>query len=492
MPFEQSLVLILVAALAIGLVPVAIGAAWIAGRRAALPAGGRATDGTQSMDEATAATVALVERVSRVVALLFIAAAGVVIALSGAWADRAVALYVLLGGATLFVVLTQDLLPRSVGAVARYWTGAIGTVLFLALLTGLTGGASSPFAIGWFLLVGGAALGARGASPIAIALVSSAAWVLVSAIAGVIGGIDAIAAGQLALCVVGLLLLAYVGTVAGREQQRAKEEALRLSRFDTLTGLANRAAFYAAVEREISRVGRMGRGFCVLMVDVDDLKPVNDTFGHPAGDDLLRTVTGVITRTIRVTDTAGRYGGDEFMVLLPETEPEGAYTVADKLRREVARLGFRVGERTIRTSISIGLVAFPEDGSTMDALISAADAAMYEAKRRGKNQIVGYATRTERVATPIPALRERDEDAETPLDDRRPTRLPSERRPSLPPQPLAPWEASAGSSPELPAAPREAGTGTWGSSGRPGPTTVEEPGGRRYVVFPIDPDDRAR
>ena len=103
--------------------------------------------------------------------------------------------------------------------------------------------------------------------------------------------------------------------------------------------LISGAAFFTAVESEIRRVGRFGNGFSLLMLDLDDLKPVNDTFGHPAGDDLLRAITGVITRTIRATDTAGRYGGDEFMILLPETDGDGAFVLAEKLRRDVAALG---------------------------------------------------------------------------------------------------------------------------------------------------------
>ena len=137
------------------------------------------------------------------------------------------------------------------------------------------------------------------------------------------------------------------------------------------------------------------------MLDLDDLKPVNDTFGHPAGDQLLRAITEVVLRTVRATDLAGRYGGDEFVVLLPETDAEGAFVVAEKLRRDISTLSVRVQDRAVRTSVSLGMVSFPDDGKTIEELLSAVDAAMYEAKRRGKNQIVGYTTRTERVATAI-------------------------------------------------------------------------------------------
>jgi diguanylate cyclase (GGDEF)-like protein len=137
------------------------------------------------------------------------------------------------------------------------------------------------------------------------------------------------------------------------------------------------------------------------MLDLDDLKPVNDTFGHQWGDRLIKAVADVLRQTIRFTDAAARYGGDEFIVLLPETDASGAYIVAETLRRDIASLTLRASERNVRSSVSVGLVTYPQDGVTIEQLVAAADVAMYEAKRRGKNQIAGYRTRTERVATAI-------------------------------------------------------------------------------------------
>jgi diguanylate cyclase (GGDEF)-like protein len=145
----------------------------------------------------------------------------------------------------------------------------------------------------------------------------------------------------------------------------------------------------------------MGRDFTMLMLDLDDLKPVNDTFGHQWGDRLLKAVADAIRQTIRFTDAAARYGGDEFVILLPETDAAGGYVVAEKLRRDIAALTLRAADRNVRSSVSVGLVTYPHDGGTIEQLVSAADVAMYESKRRGKNRIVGYQTRTERIATAI-------------------------------------------------------------------------------------------
>lgn len=437
MNIPPNVVLVGAAVLAILAMAAALGAAWFAGRRQAeagfgvpggVAAGGvRAgygeprepgstglgtgssgaaltTDGVFATDEAT------IDRVTRVVSLLFIAAAGAVTALSPGGTWDTVATYLLLALGTLFVAFVGDLLKERMAAAHRYALQAVGAIAFLGLLTGFTGGLDSPFVIGYFLLVGGAALAWDGLGPLALALGSGLSYafiglvVVLNGVPGIPGGPDAVTATNLTwilFVLSSLLLLAYVGTVAGRAQRRARDAALRLSRYDALTGLYNRGAFFAAVEREIKRVERSGRGFCLVMMDLDDLKPVNDTFGHPAGDQLLRAITEVVLRTVRATDLAGRYGGDEFVVLLPETDADGAFVVAEKLRRDISGLAIRVQDRAVRTSVSLGMVGYPEDGRTIDDLLSAVDAAMYEAKRRGKNQIVGYTTRTERVATAI-------------------------------------------------------------------------------------------
>src|SRR5439155_3895885 len=128
---------------------------------------------------------------------------------------------------------------------------------------------------------------------------------------------------QLLVNVTGLFLLAYIGASVGREQRQARDAAIRLSTIDSLTGLFNRSYVFTALERELARGDRSGRAFCLVMLDVDDLKSINDRAGHHAGDEVLRTVAEVIRGRIRKIDVATRYGGDEFVALLPETDPTG-------------------------------------------------------------------------------------------------------------------------------------------------------------------------
>jgi diguanylate cyclase (GGDEF)-like protein len=212
--------------------------------------------------------------------------------------------------------------------------------------------------------------------------------------------LNADAAARVAFNVVALVLVAYIGWVIGREQRRAREEALRLSRFDALTGLLSRSFFISTVEREIPRAARTGRPFALLMVDLDGLKAANDRFGHESGDRLIQSVADVLKNDTRAADLPARYAGDEFVVLLPETDLAGALRVAEKIRADLARLALPHNGSFIRTTGSIGLVTFPEDGRTWSELIRRADIAMYEAKRRGRDQIVHYAREAPSMAEP--------------------------------------------------------------------------------------------
>ncbi len=423
MPIEQLLLLL---GMAIAVIVTLIGvivAAWFQRRKGAediatvpLPLDSDLGTGLSILGPRTAADVAALniprpgtaDRVIRVTAFLFLAAVAVFVAVTNAFPATTVDIELLLAAGILFVVFMQDLLPESVLGRSRYWIEAGAAIAFMAVLVGLSGGLSSPFLPGFFLIVAGASLAIDGVAPILLAILAGLSYGLVGVLVAGPTSIMPTTLAWLGFNLVALALLAYLATVAGREQRYARDAAIRLSRFDPPTGLYNRNFFFSVMDREIKRVMRTGHGFSLLMLDLDDLKPVNDTFGHQYGDRLLRAVTDVVQRGVRVTDIAARYGGDEFVVMLPDTDPSGAFVVAEKLRSDIANLALRADERTVRTSVSIGLVAYGEDGTTIETLMGSVDAAMYESKRRGKNQIVGYATRTERAATAIgPAVTER-------------------------------------------------------------------------------------
>ena len=167
------------------------------------------------------------------------------------------------------------------------------------------------------------------------------------------------------------------------ENSRLYTQAEQKARIDDLTGLFNRRHFEERLEDEIARHSRYGGIFSMLILDLDSFKTYNDIYGHLAGDKLLREVGGIIKNSIRSADQAFRYGGDEFTFILPETNIDDAYMVAERIRKEIAA---EMKARNIILTCSIGLVHYPSNGATFNTLMETADAALYYAKTKGGNQ----------------------------------------------------------------------------------------------------------
>jgi diguanylate cyclase (GGDEF)-like protein len=329
------------------------------------------------------------DRVVRIVSWIFILATSTIVALTGLWPETQPAIFALLASAGLFVLVVHDLLPPSALGNAKFILEGTVAITFATLLVVLTGGHESPFFFVFPLLVGGAALVVSPRVTFVLAAVASLGYLLAIAPPGA-GPVEPVTVATVGINLTALVLLAYVAVVIAREQRRARDAAIRLSTIDPLTGLYNRTYFFAAVDREIARSARSNRGFCVLMMDLDGLKTINDQHGHYFGDMVLRGVGEVVRSGVRRIDTAARYGGDEFVVLLPETDPTGAYVLAEKVRIGVTELNVPVSGTRIESSISVGVVAFPDDGRTSDELLISADQAMYASKRGGKNRVMGF------------------------------------------------------------------------------------------------------
>jgi diguanylate cyclase (GGDEF)-like protein len=157
---------------------------------------------------------------------------------------------------------------------------------------------------------------------------------------------------------------------------------------DALTGLANRRQFYEVLGREYERAQRFGQPVSLILLDIDDFKLINDSRGHLAGDAVLHSVAATLAEVIREIDLAARYGGEEFAVLLPQTGPEGAANLAERLRSEIAARSIRFGTDEITgVTASFGVAAGPVNEQTQIDLIASADAALYQAKREGKNHV---------------------------------------------------------------------------------------------------------
>lgn len=177
--------------------------------------------------------------------------------------------------------------------------------------------------------------------------------------------------------------LSVAAVAAGR--RRTLQQERRLSRTDDLTGLVNRRFFRELLLQEVSRARRYGRSFTLLYLDLDDFKRINDQYGHEAGDAVLRLVAAVIRRTCRAYDVAARQGGDEFLVLLPETDAAAASIVARRLQ---ARMAAELDAGEGGVSFSIGMVTVSRGKSTAEETLALADELMYAVKRQGKHGIL--------------------------------------------------------------------------------------------------------
>lgn len=174
-----------------------------------------------------------------------------------------------------------------------------------------------------------------------------------------------------------------------RQLRKGRAELERLSVTDELTGLANRRQLDAEFQREADRHRRHKRSFAVLMLDIDRFKVLNDTHGHQAGDDVLRQFADILRENARTGDTVARFGGEEFLLILPESTMEGSQKLAERIRAatEAHRFTIDGNGTTVPVTVSIGLARFPENAKTPETLIEAADQALYRSKAEGRNRV---------------------------------------------------------------------------------------------------------
>ncbi len=193
------------------------------------------------------------------------------------------------------------------------------------------------------------------------------------------------------LSVIGLCITESMGFVL-MIKQRSDREILSLAMTDSLTGIFNRRAFMANADKECSSAQRNGLPLALLMIDVDHFKKINDRYGHPTGDEVLAEIARILTTRLRKEDTIGRYGGEEFCILLPGTDENGALAIGENLRQAISATPLTKGKTPIFATVSIGITVQPPidslDSPDFTKLLAAADTALYQAKGDGRNRVV--------------------------------------------------------------------------------------------------------
>ncbi len=282
-------------------------------------------------------------------------------------------LYAAIAAYTVFVIAFRWRGFPVQGTGARIALGAAAMVAFITIVAIQTGGSGSPMVNLYLLPIVLVAMTLGGRGAIVIFAGVALAWLSVIVGEGPLPQPSALAArlfGELGpYALVAYLTQALAGTIM-TARRRIEEMAER----DGLTGMLNLRTFRAVLNREHELRARQGRGsYGILLVDMDDLKLLNDEHGHQAGNRAITTVAGAIQRAIRTTDMAARYGGDEFIVFLPEAGAEVTEAVAQRIRNNVYRSLFPVGERLQRVTVSVGAATYPRDGAQCDDVVAAAD-----------------------------------------------------------------------------------------------------------------------
>ena len=279
------------------------------------------------------------------------------------------------------------------GTAERIALSAAAMVAFITVAAMQTGGARSPLMNLYLLpiVVAAMTLGGRGAAIVFLGVV-------LAYLSVIIGDGRLPQTPELLVSLFGELapyaLVAYLTHILASSVITARRRIEEMAERDALTGMLNLRAFRALLQREHElRVRNSRGGYGILIVDMDQLKQLNDQHGHQAGNRAITTVAAAIQRAIRSSDIAARYGGDEFVLFLPEATPEVAETIAQRVRNNVYKSLFPVGERLQRMTVSVGAASYPRDGKRQADIVEAADLRMQRDKElRRRNAAEALAT----------------------------------------------------------------------------------------------------
>jgi diguanylate cyclase (GGDEF)-like protein len=298
----------------------------------------------------------------------------------------------------VFSVLWHAVIPeRFLGPRKLVVKNVIDAILVTAIIQ-YTGQEQSPFVFFYYLVLLAAAVSIGMRYTFALAGLMTIAYVVISGIAIQRLVLEPTSFIYIWADIISLWLVAYLAAFLAEETAKARQGVAEarakfesFSKIDWLTGLYNMKHFDMVGVQEVARAERYGHPLALLMVDSDYLKAINDTYGHLKGDQLISDLATTISQNVRASDTVIRYGGDEFLVVLPETDSLACGFLAERIRAAAEERGLQIGPTKVKTTVSIGIASYPRDALDPTGLLARADAALRHSKQMGRNRVSVYA-----------------------------------------------------------------------------------------------------
>lgn len=271
------------------------------------------------------------------------------------------------------------------------WKLAIETwvmILFITLVVWNTGSVDSPLLNLYLLVIISSSITLGKAITISEIALISAVYILMASRSGL--EYSLVEYTEFLIFFLPFMLVAYITTMLASDVNYGKEVFKALSETDEMTSLLNKRSFIPMLHKATEVAVQYAQPLSVMMIDADNLKKINDTYGHKAGDKLILTLASTIKECLRTSDIICRYGGDEFVALLPQLPVSKAMETAERLRSAIENTSFDVDGERITTTVSIGVATYPDEVTVADELMEKADESLYESKNAGRNKVISY------------------------------------------------------------------------------------------------------
>ena len=300
--------------------------------------------------------------------------------------ESTTAVYLGLTGYCIFVVVFRYV---SLFRNESRWKIAVETWVMIAFITWVlyhSGGIESPLVSLYLLTIVISALTLSTLSALLEVALIAACYVFLWYAGSMESSTSNRGAGDFATQLAPMLLVAYITTMLSSDMRGAMSRIKAVSETDELTGIYNVRAFTALANHYHKQSVRYRQPYSIVMVDSDSLKKVNDGFGHEAGNQLLKLTVNCIQQGLRKPDVLARYGGDEFVLMLPQTGTKGAFTLAERVRKTIESTPLTTRGSKVSTTVSLGVATYPEHGKDLATVMNCADQALYSSKKGGRNR----------------------------------------------------------------------------------------------------------